>query len=62
MLLEKHCKIVNQTLHYSNEFNNFIVCHHKLLLYELKFSRWFYFREFRESNLAKISTSIYVYL
>ena len=22
----------------------------KRLLYELKFSRWFYFREFRESN------------
>ena len=23
---------------------------------------WFYFREFRESDLVKISTSIYVYL
>ena len=34
------------------------------LLYELKFSRWFYFSpNFAESNpLAKISTSIYVYL
>ena len=24
--------------------------------------RWFYFREFRESDLAKISTLVYVYL
>ena len=28
--LEENCKFVNQTLHYSNEFNNIIVCHHKL--------------------------------
>ena len=30
MFLEENCKFVNQTLHYSNEFNNFIVCHRKL--------------------------------
>ena len=30
---QEHSKIFNQTLHYSNEFNNFIVCHHKLSLH-----------------------------
>ena len=30
MLLEENCKFINQTLQYSNEFNHFIVCHHKL--------------------------------
>ena len=34
----------------------------KQLLYKWLFSRWFYFHEFRKSNLAKISTSIYIYL
>ena len=29
-LLSTCFKFVNQKLHYSNEFNNFIVCHHKL--------------------------------
>ena len=32
------------------------------LLYTWLFSRWFYFHEFRKSDLAKMSTSIYVYL
>ena len=27
-LLKENCKFVSQTLHYSNEFNNFVVCHH----------------------------------
>ena len=33
-----------------------------LLLYMWLFSGWFYFHEFRESDLAKISASIHVYL
>ena len=33
MLLDENCKCVNQTLPCSNEFNYFIVCHHKLSFY-----------------------------
>ena len=34
MFLEENCKYFNQTFHYpSYEFNNFIVCHHKLSLH-----------------------------
>ena len=32
------------------------------ILYKLKFSRGFYFREFRESQIAKITTLMYVYM
>ena len=32
MLLEENYKFVSQMLHYSNKFNNFIVCHHKVKL------------------------------
>ena len=32
------------------------------VLYTWLFLRWFYFCEYRESDLAKIPTSIYVYL
>ena len=30
MLLEETCEFHNQMLHYCNEFNNFVVGHHKL--------------------------------
>ena len=30
LILEENHKFVNQTLHYSNNFKNFIVCHHQL--------------------------------
>ena len=58
------CDFLSQT-------NPFFKNHKNLVLYELKFSRWFYFREFREPNPREfffffffflISTSIYVYL
>ena len=29
MVLEENCEIFYQMLHYSNELNNLIVCHHK---------------------------------
>ena len=33
-----------------------------IILHTWLFLQWFYFRKFRESDFAKISTSIYVYL